>query len=314
MFSAVMRMILILILSTATAALAACGGGGDDGEVTIAASTGIVADLTERVAGHRAEVVQIVPDTASPHDYQPSAEDREQLAQADLVVMNGGGLDAVIPVDDADAPVWELVEHTPDPLPFTEEEHLEEDEHAEEEGEHGREEGSVDPHVWMDPSRVAAALPELADALATADDARAAEYRRNANEAARSLRALDDEVADQLEAVPSRERHLVTSHDTLSYFADRYGFEVVATAFPATGADAEPTAAALADVIDAVDSTGAPALFAAETDDPEALESVAEETGATVVAELLVESPGSAGSYEEMLRRDAELFASALGR
>jgi zinc/manganese transport system substrate-binding protein len=82
--------------------------------------------------------------------------------------------------------------------------------------------------------------------------------------------------------------------------------------FPATGTEAEPSAAALADVIDAVEETDAPALFAEETDDPEVLQSVANETGATVIDTLLVEAPGSAGTYEAMLRHDGELIADSL--
>ncbi len=165
----------------------------------------------------------------------------------------------------------------------------------------------------MDPTRVAAALPSLADALGEADPPNADAYHQRADELAARLEKLDREIAADLRGVPAGDRELVTSHDALAYFADRYGFDVVATAFPATGADAEPSAGALADVIDAVELTGAPALFAEETDDPEALESVAGETGATVVDGLLIESPGSAGTYEEMLRHDADLIAGSLG-
>ena len=305
-----MSLILVTIAATITMTLPACGDDEAGGSGSVAASTGILADLTGTIAGDDLEVVQIVPDTASPHDFQPSAEDRQRLAEADLVVVNGAGLDAAIPVDEVDEPVWELAANTPDPLTFGE--HAEE-EHAAEDQEHAHEEGAQDPHVWMDPTRVAAALPSLADALGEADPPNADAYHQRADELAARLEKLDREIAADLRGVPAGDRELVTSHDALAYFADRYGFDVVATAFPATGADAEPSAGALADVIDAVELTGAPALFAEETDDPEALESVAGETGATVVDGLLIESPGSAGTYEEMLRHDADLIAGSLG-
>jgi zinc/manganese transport system substrate-binding protein len=300
-----MILILIIVAAMITATLSACGDDEAASGGSVAATTGILADLTAAITGDDLEVVQIVPDTASPHDFQPSAEDRQRMAEADLVVVNGAGLDTAIPVDEVDAAVWELAENTPDPLAFAE--HAEEDDHAQDT------DGAQDPHVWMDPTRVAAALPSLADALGDADPDNAAGYRERARDLADRLEKLDREIAAELEAVPPADRELVTSHDALAYFADRYGFEVVATAFPATGADAEPSAGALAEVIDAVEATGAPALFAEETDDPEALESVAAETGAAVVDALLVETPGSAGTYEEMLRQDAELIANALG-
>lgn len=307
-----MRMILILIISAAATAatLGGCGSEEEGERPVVVASTGIVADITAEVAANDVEVVQLIPDSASPHDFQPSAEEREQLAEADLVVHNGGGLDGSVPLDDTDAQAWALADHIPDPIPFGEAGDA--SEHAEEEA-HGSG-ASQDPHVWMDPTRVAAALPSLATALAKVAPRHASALRRRAGAFAASLRRLDAEIAAGFEVVPAGDRELVTSHDALAYFADRYGLEVVATPFPATGAEAEPSAAALNEVIQAVDATGTRVLFAEETDDPEVLESIAGETGAIVVDELLVESPGSAGSYEEMLRHDGELIASALGR
>jgi zinc/manganese transport system substrate-binding protein len=301
-------MILILIILAALGAsiLAACGDQDDETAPTVVASTGILADLTERVAGGDVDVVQVIPDTTSPHDFQPSAEDRQKVAEADLLVVNGGGLDASVP-DDADAPVWTLTEEAPEPLAFASEHEHGDEEHAEEEHE-----GGIDPHVWMDPTRVAAALPALAAALGEADPANADGYERRARGLAGELEALDRTISSQLDSIPDPDRLLVTSHDALGYFADRYGFDVVATVFPATGADAEASAGALAEVIDTVEATGVPALFAEETDDPEALDSIAAESGAAVVSDLLVESPGSAGTYEEMMSRDAELISGAL--
>jgi len=310
-------MILIVVIGAALGAtLAACGEESEEAGPTVAASTGILAELATALAGDAVEVVQLVPDSVSPHDFQPSAGDRKRLAESDLVLVNGSGLDSAVPADEADAPVWALTSETPRLLAFGAEEHSEGDEeHADGEhaGEAGEDEHADDPHVWMDPTRVAAALPSLADALGEVEPAAAREFRRRAATLAAELRDLDREIERELSAVDPADRELITSHDALAYFADRYRFEVVATAFPATGADAEPSAGALADVIEVVEATGAGALFAETTDDPEALESVAAETGVPVVTGLLVESPGAAGTYPQMLRRDAELIANALG-
>jgi zinc/manganese transport system substrate-binding protein len=307
-------------LATPIAALAACASlaiglaacGDDDsgsGATEVVATTGILADITEQVAGGDAEVVQLIPDSADPHSFSLSAEDRQTLEEASLVVANGAGLEAGVPVDEAEA-TWTLTDHVGSLLPF-EEEHAEEseEEHAEEGGE---EEHSEDPHVWMDPTNVAAALPSLAEALGQADPAHADDYAERADEYAKSLRSLDRTMRRALGEVPDDNRELVTSHDSLSYFADRYGFEVIATAFPATGAEAEASAEDLAAVEDAVRASGVPAIFAQEGDDPEALNLVASNTGVELNYDLLVEAPGSAGTYEEMLRRDADLIAQSL--
>ncbi|MGH2950979.1 MAG: metal ABC transporter substrate-binding protein, partial [Solirubrobacterales bacterium] len=268
-------------------------------------------DLAENVGGPGVEVEQIVPDSASPHDFQLSAQDRQTLEQADLVVAIGSGLEPGIPLDEIDAPQWALTENVGELRPFEEagaqEEHVVEEEHAE------AKHGSGDPHVWMDPTRTVAALPSLADALAEVDPGGAAEYRRGGSDYAAELERLDSELGRTLARIPAANRELVTSHDSLGYLAHRYALEVVATAFPASGAEAETSAGELDEVEDAVRESGVPAVFAQEDDDPEVLRLIAEDTGVEIEEGLIVESPASAGSYEEMLRRDAELIADALG-
>jgi zinc/manganese transport system substrate-binding protein len=275
-------------------ALAACSDGGSDGgPPTVTATTGILADITAQVAGPDADVEQLIPEGSSPHDFQLSAKDRAAVEDSMLLVSNGEGLEAGIPIDEIDVERFELTDHVQDLLP------LEDD-------------GDADPHVWMDPARVAAALPALADALAEADPDHAAGYGRRAKDYAAELTALDAEMAAELGAVPPANRELVTSHDALGYLADRYGFEVVATPFPASGAEAEASAGRIAEVEDAISATGVPTVFAEAEDDPEVLELIAGETGVAIEPGLLVESPGPAGDYVGMLRSDAALIAAGL--
>jgi zinc/manganese transport system substrate-binding protein len=294
-----LRLPLPLLGAIAALALGLTGCGEDEGGgagTDVVATTGILADITAEVAGPDAEVVQLIPDGADPHSFALSAEDRLELEQADLVTANGAGLEAGLPLDEADATLWELAANVGDVLPASD-----------------PEEGPDDPHVWMDPTRVAAALQSLADSLADADPANAEAYRQRADDYAERLIALDREIERSLRPIPPPDRELVTSHDALGYFADRYGFEVVATAFPSTGAEAEASAERLADVEQAVRDSQVPAVFAQEGDDPEVLSLVADDTGVELNYGLLVESPAAAGSYEEMLRRDAELIARSLG-
>ena len=268
--------------------VAGCGDGDDADGATVSATTGILADITERVAGEDATVEQVIPEGSTPHDFQLSAEDRASIEDAALLVHNGAGLEQGVPVDEIDVPKFALADHAGPLL-------------------------AGDPHVWMDPSRVASALPALADALAAADPDHAAGYRERAAALAGELTALDRELARELEKVLAQDRELVTSHDALGYFAERYGFEVVATAFPASGVEAEASAAGIREVEDVVRRTGVPTVFAEHEDDPEVIELIAEDTGVEIVDDLLVESPGSAGTYVEMLRHDAGLIAEGLG-
>ncbi len=272
-----------------------CGSNGDDsGRPSVAATTGLLADVTDQVAGDDIEVIQVIPDSSSPHDFQLSAQDRAEIEDADLLVHNGASLEEGIPVDEIDVAQYALTDNVGELLP------LEDDQ------------GGEDPHVWMDPSRTAQALPALADALAEADPDDADAFRRRAGAYADELNAVDAEVEHALAAIPDSDRELVTSHDALGYFADRYGFTVVATPFSASGPDAEASAQAIQEVEDAIAESGVPTVFAQEDDDPEVLSLIADRAGVEIIEDLHVEAPGSAESYLEMMRRNGELIASGL--
>jgi zinc/manganese transport system substrate-binding protein len=329
-----MRTIFISTLLVLSALLAACGsddGPAAGGEPHVVATTGVVADIAQQVAGPEAEVEQVIPDGASPHDFQLSARDRHLLEQADLLVVNGEGLEAGLPIDDVDGARWALAEHVGELLPFETEEGRRDDDDAHDDGgpdggggapddqsahddeadDHAH--GPHDPHVWMDPTRVARALPSLADALGEIDPSGAAGYRERARRYADRLRALDAELERTLDAVPAPNRGLITSHDSLGYFADRYRFAVIATAFPASGPEAEGSAARIEELRRAVSDSGVQVVFAQQEDDPGILRRIAAAAGIEIEDGLIVESPTGAGSYEEMLRVNAELIANALG-
>lgn len=316
----------VLLFATACGSEEGAEQGSDGTGATVSATTGIVADITERVTGDDATVEQLIPDSASPHDFALSAQDRAALEDSALLVSNGAQLETGIPFEDLDTPQVALADHAGELLAFGEDGgqdhegeeggHEDEEEGHSDDGGDSEEEGERsgdDPHVWMDPTRVAAAVPAIADALAEADPDNAQGYRERAREYVSELEALDGEVEAQLAEVPDDQRELVTSHDAIGYFADRYGFEVIATPFPASGPEAEPSAAAIVEVEEAIEQSGVPAVFAEETDDPQVLEQIADRTGVEVVDGLLVEAPGDAGSYLEMMRRNAKLVAGALG-
>ena len=318
-----MRALTAALAATLALALAACGSDeDDDGSSTrVTATTGILADITEQIAGEDAEVEQLIPDGSSPHDFQLSAEDRAGLEDSALLVYNGAELEAGVPVDELGQPKFALTENVGRLLPAGEAGAHEDERAAEEEAaadeDHATEEDHADeggdPHVWMDPARTARALPALADALAAADPDHAEGYRSRADAYADELRALDSDLAGELATIPPENRELVTSHDALGYFAARYALEVIATPFPASGAEAEASAAQFREVEDAIADTGVPAVFAEAEDDPEVLELIAGDTGVEVVDDLLVESPGESGGYVEMLRHDTDLITTALG-
>lgn len=300
------RIAPLIVLSLLVAIVFGCGSSDENDGPTIAATTGIWADVTEQIAGEDATVEQMIPDGTSPHDFQLSAKDRAKIEGSLLLVYNGADLEAGIPIEDIDAATFAISEHAGQLerfRPAGSQDHPTSEE---------EEEGGFDPHVWMDPTRVAEAVPSLAEELAKADPEHAAAYRARAKSYVQQLRALDEEMRATLSAVPSQNRKLVTSHDALGYFADGFGFEVVATPFPATGPEAEASAQTIAEVEEAIRQSGVPTVFAQDTDNPEVLEGIASRTGVQIEEGLPVEAPGDAATYVGMLRRDAQLIAAGL--
>ena len=279
-----MKMILICAaagIGLAGMVLAGCGRE-DGNKAEVIATTAIAADVTRVVAGPDADVDQLLAGDASPHGYSASAKDRADLEDAELVVSWGSDLEAGLPLDGLDA--FELVQH------------------------------GDDPHVWMDPTLIAQAVPRLADALAERDPDHADGYRRRAESYAQELLELDARLRRILAIVPRENRKLVSSHDSLGHFAKRYGFDFVGAPFGLTP-ESEPSAERVADLIDAIERERVPAVFADETADSALMERIAGEANVEVVDDLLVEGFGDrVDGYEEMLIHDAERIAGALGR
>ena len=267
-----------MILICGLAVLAGCGAGSGDG-VDIVTTNSIAADIARNVAGPDADVDSFLPESASPHDYALSAKDRAQLEEADVVVAWGAGLEAGFPLGD------DVVELAGD---------------------------RDDPHMWMDPSLVADALPKLAAAMAEADPDNAKAYRQRAAAYGRKLDRLDGQLEQRVSAIPPARRKLVSSHDSLEYFVQRYRFDFVGAPFGITPGT-EPSAETVASLIDRVEEEHVPAVFAEDTDDPKLMEQIGDEAGVQVVDDLLTEGfGGRVHSYEEMLRYDADRITGAL--
>lgn len=304
-----------LAVALAVAGTACGGGGAEDRGVRVVVTTTILGDLAQRVAGDEATVEALIPAGTDPHEFSPSARQAALLREADLVVANGLGLEEGLAatlhqVAEERGNVLELAPKL-DPLPL-------EDGGGDEEGEHEEEEShedeGFDPHVWMDPVRMADGVVLIAERL---ESVAPGGWRGRAEVLRDELLGLDDEIARVVAAVPAEQRALVTNHEALDYFADRYGFQVVGTVIPGVSTLAEPSGAAIAELARLIVERDVPAVFAETTQSTELARTLAEETGREVaVVELFTESLGEPGSgaetYVDMMRTDAELIVEAL--
>ena len=272
-------------MSAALVALIAAGcrdTGASSGQLQVSASTTQVADIARNVAGDRAEVNGILTPNADPHEYEPRPSDAEGVADADVILKSGGDLDAwldqVIESSGSDAPVITLIDAMPT-LTATE---------------NGQTE--VDPHWWQDPRNGVIAVGEIRDALTEADPDGADEYAANADAYIDSIKSVDRQIAACIDRVPPAERKLVTSHDALSYYAKRYGIEVIGAAIPGLSTQAQASAGETADLIDLINRDHVKAIFAEAGVSQSLEDAIAGETGATVGGQLWADALGPAGS------------------
>ncbi|HEY3486107.1 MAG TPA: metal ABC transporter substrate-binding protein [Ilumatobacteraceae bacterium] len=277
----------------------ACGDAEDattdaaDRAPTVVATTSIWADVVRNVAcDNLADVVAIIPPGADPHAFEPSLRDREVLDDAALVVANGLGLEESLTdlLATIDTPILEVTDHV-----------------ATVRGD--------DPHVWQDPTRVAGAAPAIGDALIAAG-LPAADVHACVEAYVAQLDELDADVASILGTVPSDRRRLVTNHDALGYFADRYGFEVLGTVIPANSALAETNPADLEALAAVVAEAGVPAIFADEQRSSDDARALARRIGGVEVVTLTTDALGEEGSptatYAGLMRANATEIARAL--
>ncbi len=192
--------------------------------------------------------------------------------------------------------------------------HEEEDDHGHED-EHGHDHGPLDPHFWFDPVRVKLAVHEIAEQLSTLDPENADYYHQNASDYEDQLDELHSWILDHVEEVPAERRLLVTSHDSLSYLAAAYGFEIVGLVIPSLATHVEPSAEHIADLVDVIRDNDVPAVFGETTVSEKLAQAVARETGAELV-QLYSGSLGEPGSgadtYLGMVRANVERIVGAL--
>lgn len=322
-------LVLPVLLSSAALALAGCASGGGATETGATASAGEqlqvvatttqVADFTRQVAGDAASVTQLIQPNQSAHSYDPSAADLAALGSADVLVINGAGLeewlddaisasgfsgttiDASTGIELSDDEAGDGHEHAEDEAHADEaagtETHAEEDHtdeahtdeaHAEEthtdeahaEDEHAHEAGN--PHIWTDPHRAEQMVATIETGLAEADPAAAADFEANATAYEAKLAELDEWIHTNVDTVPEADRLLVSNHDAFTYFVDAYDITYVGSVIPSFDDNAEPSAAEIDELVAAIKATGVKAVFSEASISPKAADTIAAEAGVKV--------------------------------
>ena len=279
--------------------------------VTYSVLASVVRDLVEGVA----EVVAIVPDGVDPHDFEPSARDVETLTKADFVVANGlhfeSGLDSALEqLRTAGRPVFYVIDHVTARL--MDDATDEGDGHDHAKGgdgalDDGHDHGAIDVHLWTSPATLVGMIEPLAEELGVA---LGIDLTSRAASVVAEMNELDSEILDLMATIPACE--LVTGHNELGYFAERYGCELIGTVIPSSTTTAEASAGQLAELKKVIAERSASVIFTSLGTPREVADQIARESGARVV-ELSTHVMGDAGSYADFMRRLAATIVGALG-
>lgn len=283
-------------------------------QLAVVTTTTVLADFVRQVAGNRAEVHALVPAGVDPHTFDPSPGDAVRVSQADLLVMNGLGLDEWLQgfVEQAGASEVRLVELAED---LDGVEYLEGDEHHDEDQHHDEDEAddhAYNPHLWMNARYARLYVDRLADELAAVDAGGEAEYRANAEAYGAQLMNLDDSIRLQLAEIPQEDRRVVSFHHAFPYFAEAYGLEIVGVLVEVPGR--EPGAAEVAELIAAIRASGARLILAEAQFSDQLAQTLAAETDSVVVSTLYTDALGDppADTFVGAMRWNVEQILQAL--
>ncbi len=282
-------------------------------KIRIAATTTMVADLAESVAGERAEVSGLMGPGVDPHLYKATASDINTLQSADLVFYNGLHLegrlaDILVKLGRRGKAVYAVSESIPENLLLEPEEF----------------EGHYDPHVWFDPQLWAHCIATVVEALSEVDPTNADEYASRGESVRQDYNAHYKWGKAYIEQVDPSQRILITSHDAYNYFGRAYGFKVIGVQGISTQSEA-----GLADIVKIVEfikENQIKAIFVESSVSPAAIQRISEDSGAAIGGELFSDAMGlkghietaadgtsfDVGTYEGMVKGNIATIAEAL--
>jgi ABC-type Zn uptake system ZnuABC Zn-binding protein ZnuA len=298
-------LVALLVLS------AACGSSSSSPSTSasgyrVMTTTSVFADLARLALGDSVQIDSIVPAGVDVHTFEPSPSDAAKIAAADLILMNGLGLDEwVISLVDAahksEADILRLGEglDVSDAWSYLASPEAE-TEHA------------YDPHVWLDPIGASLYVHRIAERVTQDRPELSSAVKSASTEGLALIRALDVEVRAMFAAIPAENRKIVTFHDAFGYFARAYNITIVGVAIASPGQD--PSAREIAALIDAIRASGVTTVFSEVQFPSKVLTSIAAETGATVLADLYSDALGAApgDTYLGAMRANATAIASSM--
>jgi ABC-type Zn uptake system ZnuABC Zn-binding protein ZnuA len=325
---------------TLSLVLVACSGGSaeagcpeiENREINVVATTPMIGEFVSQVGGDNINLTVLMPSEADPHTYDPAPQDAGTIADADLVFYTGLKYEpaALIKLLENSACSTEVLAEVGEsvfPIEFKElghddhdeeghDDHDEEghDDHDEEghDDHEGHGHGAYDPHFWFDPNRVAYAAEYIESKLVQFDPSNSSVYEAAGKAYVTELKGLVGQVSELISTIPSQNRKLITTHESLGYLEAKFGLEVLSTIIPSLDSANEISPLQLVGVIDVIEDNNVKVIFI-EAEAPSVYaETIVAETGIKAVKGLWVETLKEGQSYPEFLFDAVELIVENL--
>ncbi len=267
------------------------------------ASFSILGDMVREIGGDRVELTTLVGPNADVHAYEPTPLAARSVAQANVLVRNGLGLEGFLArLTGAAGFRGVLVEATKGIAPRLTATHA------------GEPREVVDPHAWQSLANGKVYAANIVAGLIAADPEGGSVYDANAARFAVAMDELDAEIRTKLKMLPPERRRVITTHDAFGYFGAAYGIAFIAPEGVST--DSEPSAQDIARIVRQIRSEHIPAVFLENITDPRLLEQIARDTGARIggvlYSDALSGPGGPAGTYLAMFRHNLAVLMAAL--
>jgi manganese/iron transport system substrate-binding protein len=273
----------------------------------VVATSTILADLAQTVAGATIQLTSILQAGDDPHVYEPRPADSRALEQADLILYNGYNLEpSLIRLMESNSATKVAVGEVVPPLQMAKAQQARPT--------------VPDPHVWGDVQNVIKMVALIRDQLiqvTAANPNSRTLLTRNTEQLSTELRRLDQWIRAQIATIPPGQRQLVTTHDAFQYYTRAYGLKMIGTLI-GISTEEQPSAQTTRNLVEAVKAAKVPAIFAETTINPTLIRTVATEAGVQLAPRpLYSDSVGAAGSsadtYTKMMVANTETITTALG-
>ena len=258
-------------------------GGNAGAKPQIVATTGVLCDLTQQVAGDTVTVTCLLPAGADPHTYRATPQDAKAMANARVIFYNGYNYESSLikavqaaPTTITKVAVAEKAVSQPLMIKHDHHEHGDDDRKATEKPQGKDAESVADPHVWQDVRQGQQMTQIIATTLGEQFPEYRATYSSNSQQYQARLGKLDQWIRQQVATVSPKQRKLVTTHDAFGYYAKAYGLTVEA-ALLGVSTEEQATPTQLQELVQAIQNAGVPTIFVEETVNPKLMTAVARE-------------------------------------